>query len=772
MFFDARFRRSGAIALVYSITALGMTGCLSGGGSGGSSLPVAARPAPAPLGASQDLKGDAEFEKNDGVDIVNAEAAYLRGATGAGVNVAVIDTGFDADHPDLANNISAASYNVVSDSSDIEGDADHGTKVAGVIAAERNGLGSQGVAYDATILAVKTARCDDNGCLFHMSDLASAVNYATDNLAHVINMSLGGDSAADGGLNAAIRRATDAGAFVVVAAGNSNLEEPFYPANLAADPALAGMVVAVGAVSDSGAIASFSNECGAAMNSCLVAPGVSIATTKNGASSATYTTHASGTSFAAPHVSGGLALLIQLYPDAYAGDPRSISMFMFDGARDLGAAGVDPVYGHGLLDLAGAMTKADSAIAAAALPLSSGSSASLSETSLALSPAFGDALGSLGLLDNAIAVISLSDGDHPYRARLDDRIVSLPRTAWLDAAMTDDGVRMLSGMLGDRLALTMALWDDDASVADAHDLPAGQEGKDVLAMQIAGSVGDSTGLRLGIGVTAPGQLNAGGAAARAGTLFLLANETMSPMTLLAGHGNGLSLDRMVGESTTLSIGLFDGVTPDILGGSDGGTRLGQASVSHGFANGGALRIDAGMLTESAALLGSQGTGAFDTGAGASTQYVTASGGLALGQGVDLLGSATMAAADMGESFNSAFSEWSGVRANAFGVGVTARDVFARGDRIGLLVGQPLRVYDAAATVTLPVALDGDGQAVLRSERTRLTPGGRQIDLQLAYDRILAPGMGLSSWVLLQRQPGHDASAGIGMAAGLSFNLAF
>ena len=713
-----------------------------------------------------DLQGDAEFEKNDGVDVINSEAAYLRGATGAGVTVAVIDTGIDADHPDLANNISAASTDVTGGGS-IDDGSGHGTKVAGVIAAERNGLGSQGVAYDADILAIRAARCDDTGCLFYMSDLAAAVNYATDNLAHVINMSVGGPTAANGGLNAAVGRAADAGAFVVVATGNAGLEQPYYPANLAANPSYEGMVIAVGSVSDYGTISSFSNECGAAMNSCIMAPGVSIATTKDGASRASYTTSASGTSFAAPHVSGALALLIQLYPDAYAADPTSISWFMFDGARDLGAAGVDPVYGHGLLDLAGAMTTADAAISAAALPLSSDVSVSLSDTSLVLAPAFGDALGGLGLLDSATAVISLSDGDHPYRARLDDRIIRAPQSADLEMALASPGIRSFSESLGGGLTVAMALTDDQDPLADlAADTPEDE----VLGMQLAGSLGDATDLKLGIDVTASAQF--GGAAARAGTLFLSANDTMNPMAQLAGRGNGLSLDRMVGASTILSVGLFDGETPDILGNGAGGTRLGQASVSHSLTNGGALRIDAGVLTESAALLGSQGTGAFDTGAGASTQYVTASGSVSLGQGVDLLGSATMATADMGESIGSAFSEWSDVRANAFGVGVTARGVFARGDRIGLLLGQPLRVYEAAATVTLPVGLDEDGQPVLRSERTRLTPGGRQIDLQLAYDRMLAPGMGLQSWVMLQHQPAHDAGAGIGMAAGLKFDVSF
>jgi len=338
MFLYTRLCRTGSVIALCTI-ALASSGC-----AGGGSLPPAAtRPAPAPLGSPYNPSGNAEFTRNDGVNAINAEAAYLRGATGAGVTVAVVDTGVDIDHPDLVGNIAADSFDVVSGTADVVDASGHGTKVAGVIAAERNGLGTHGVAYDATLLAVRAYRCNGSSCSFLLSDLANAVNYATDHMAHVINMSVGGDVAPYADLNAAIGRATSAGAFVVVAAGNEGAPEPLYPANIAGNPSLGGMVVAVAAANDSGSIASFSNDCGAAMNSCLVAPGVLVATTMNGATSATQTTSASGTSFAAPHVSGALALLIQLYPDAYAADPRSISMFMFDGARDMGAAGVDAV---------------------------------------------------------------------------------------------------------------------------------------------------------------------------------------------------------------------------------------------------------------------------------------------------------------------------------------------------------------------------------------------------------------------------------------------
>jgi hypothetical protein len=600
------------------------------------------------------------------------------------------------------------------------------------------------------------------------------VNYATDQLAHVINMSLGGESPGDPNLNAAIQRAANAGAFVVAAAGNYNDPEPVYPANVASNPSLSGMVVAVAAANDSGSIASFSNDCGAAMNSCLVAPGVYIATTRNGATSATRTTSASGTSFAAPHVSGALALLVQLYPDAYAADPRSIAMFMFDGARDLGAAGVDPVYGHGLLDVAGAIDTADTAIAAAAIPLSSGAWASLSGSSLTSSPALGDALSNLSLLDNAIAVIRLSDGDHPYRARLNDSVALAPRGPSLDALLAGDTVRTIGRPLGDRLSLTMAVADGDTPASTPLTADADAPAAKPQGMQLTGSLGDSTGLRLGIDVAAPAQLDGGNAATRAGTLFLSADETMRPVALLAGRGNGLSLDRSIGGATTLSLALFEGETADLLAGGDGGsaTMLGQASLSHELASGGVMRVDLGVLDEAAAQLGSQGTGAFATDSGASTHYLTFNTGLPVGWGVDLLASVTLATTDLGATPNSVLSDWSTVRSNAFGVGAMARDVFGDGDRLGLLVGQPLRAFDAAATVTVPVALADDGQVEQRSERAQLMPDGREIDLQLAYDRVLIPGLDLSSRLALQFEPGHDADADAGLAAWVRLDLAF
>lgn len=766
-----RVRRPGYLLLLATAIPLIGAGCTAAGGSG-TSQPAASRPAPAPLGAPYDPGGNSEFARNDGVDAVNAEAAYLRGATGAGTTVAVIDTGIDADHPDLAGNISGASFDVVSGSANVEDATGHGTAVAGVVAAERNDAGTHGVAYDARILAVKAYRCDGSDCTFLTSDLANAVNYAADRSAHVINMSVGGPSGGDPALNGAIRRAAGAGAYVVVSTGNASEAEPYYPANLAADPSLAGMVVAVTAVSDSGTIASFSNECGGAMGSCIAAPGVVIATTGDGATSATQTTSVSGTSFAAPHVSGALALLTQLYPDAYVADPRSVAMFMFDGARDLGTTGVDPVYGHGMLDLAGAIGVADGAISAASVPLSSGTSAGLSDSELAVSPAFGDALGGLSILGNAIATIRLSDGDHPYRARLHEKVGRVAQPSRLETWLTDPGVGTVGGSLGDAMSLTVAMTEDRRSAADRAFLPPDGPDDRPVALRLAGDVGNGTDLRLGIGVTAQNQLGGGVIAALPDALFLSGGETLTPLAPLAGSGTGFSLGRSVGGSTVLTLGLFEGDTADLIGGAAGGsdTRLGHVGLRHAFASGGALRLGVGTLDESAALLGSQGAGAFAIGEASSTRFVTLGGGVPLTARLELFGSATMATTDPGAV--GLLDGWSNVRSSAFGVGAVATDLFTEGDRLGVLVGQPLRVQDASATITVPVGIAADGRVVRRSERVELAPGGREIDVEFAYTRSLVDGLDLSSWLLLRHEPGHDADAPPAAAAGMKFGMRF
>lgn len=245
------------------------------------------------------------------------------------VVVAVIDTGVRYDHEDLAANLwvnpcLSCPVNGVVYTNDVYGinainntgnpwdDHYHGTHVSGTIGAVgNNGTGVVGVAWNVRIMALKFL---NSGGIGYTSDAIKCINYAIAKHADILNNSWGGGGA-DNALRDAIIAARDAGIIFVAAAGNNNSDNdatPFYPAGYDVDN-----IVAVAATDSSDALASFSNYGANTVE--LAAPGVNIYSTYTNATGNAYT-YLSGTSMAAPHVSGALALIKAQFPgDNYAG---------------------------------------------------------------------------------------------------------------------------------------------------------------------------------------------------------------------------------------------------------------------------------------------------------------------------------------------------------------------------------------------------------------------------------------------------------------------
>ncbi|MEB3327951.1 MAG: S8 family serine peptidase [Candidatus Sericytochromatia bacterium] len=231
------------------------------------------------------------------VSKVGLPAAWDRpqGLGDAAVVVAVVDSGVDLDHPDLAPNLAPGGFDFVDNDADPTDRQGHGTHVAGIIAAAAgNGLGGVGAAPGCKILPI---RAGDATLL--IADVADGVMHAVQQGAQVINLSLGSPSDSPT-LRAAVDQAALAGVLVVAAAGNSNVTSPFYPAAYEA-------VLAVGATTSTDARASFSNH-GLWVE--LAAPGVDIlSTTFDGGYGLK-----SGTSMACPLVAGAAALLKSVRP--------------------------------------------------------------------------------------------------------------------------------------------------------------------------------------------------------------------------------------------------------------------------------------------------------------------------------------------------------------------------------------------------------------------------------------------------------------------------
>jgi serine protease len=232
-----------------------------------------------------------------GIDLVHARDTW-NVVRGAGINVAVVDTGIDYNHPDLRDRY-AGGFNTITKTNDPLDDEGHGSHVSGTIAASDNSVGVVGVAPQARIWAVKVLNSSGEGTTIN---IAAGINWVLDQKKTlggdwIINMSLG-DTHLSMIMQDACQQAADAGVLIVAASGNDStgtLPEPVsYPA---AFPT----VVAVGAVDSASRVADFSNQ---GPELALVAPGVNVLSTfPQGAGELSFVK--SGTnSFEAIHVVG------------------------------------------------------------------------------------------------------------------------------------------------------------------------------------------------------------------------------------------------------------------------------------------------------------------------------------------------------------------------------------------------------------------------------------------------------------------------------------
>jgi subtilisin family serine protease len=247
---------------------------------------------------------------------IGAPAAWRAGLTGAGVPVAVLDTGVDETHPDLRRRI-AATRNFTTDPGVRDTDG-HGTHVASTVAGTGKASDGRntGVAPGANLLVGKV--CAGGGC--PESAILAGMEWAAAAGAKVVNLSLGGpDTADDDPLELAVERlSAEHGTLFVVAAGNDG----GYGAETVSSPASADAALAVGAVDDQDALAGFSGRGprvhDAALKPEIVAPGNEITAARSrfsdrGKRGDRYVA-LSGTSMAAPHVSGAAAILAQQHP--------------------------------------------------------------------------------------------------------------------------------------------------------------------------------------------------------------------------------------------------------------------------------------------------------------------------------------------------------------------------------------------------------------------------------------------------------------------------
>lgn len=298
---------------------------------------------------AEDVPNDWPYGETEWAD-TGMEAAFdflAASPVGATVRIAVVDSGVDADHPELVD-VLIPGYDFANRDSDPEDDAGHGTKVCGVIGAKgANATGSAGVAWSTPIeiMPLKFMKNNDGSTTGYTSDAVDAIYYAVDHGARIINASWGFKSYSNA-LKEAIQYANAHGVLFVASAGNDGQDNDtvgHYPSNYQV-----ANVIAVAAMNRYDELASFSNYGQYSVH--VAAPGSGLKTTDLDGGTSSWV---SGTSFAAPWVVGVAAMVASQNP--------SLSMTELR-ARILKASIMDASYSETLL-LSGGCVNAYNALA-------------------------------------------------------------------------------------------------------------------------------------------------------------------------------------------------------------------------------------------------------------------------------------------------------------------------------------------------------------------------------------------------------------------------
>ena len=376
----------------FPIYALGLLGLAGGGGGGGGTTTCWGGPC-TPIFQKASFE-TTEYNNQAGLNLIKASGVYQYGGFGNDIIVSVFDSGILASHSEFTGRVMSG-HDYISNTAGVINDPNgHGTHVSGIIAAGRGSGSMHGVAYNSIILPIRIA---NNAGQITVNDagLASAINFARNSGSFINNHSWGSswaitqvnkadvDAAFPLFLNSLIG-ASAAGVIQVWATGNGSLTQPSAEAGLPhLYPELAATWLAVTAVDLNGSEPNYSNRCGVAAAWCLAAPGGSDNQNTGGVFSTTNDGsygRMSGTSMAAPHVSGAIAALKTRFPNLSFKQVRDRILVT---ANKTGIYANTAIYGQGLMDLDAAASPVGSLSVPTSLA-AGGASQSLGSSALAL----------------------------------------------------------------------------------------------------------------------------------------------------------------------------------------------------------------------------------------------------------------------------------------------------------------------------------------------------------------------------------------------------
>ena len=741
-----------AIALAQSLA-----GCA---GSGGSTTPMSTSPTlppvtptntpppvtpPTPGLTAADFRTP-EYLLSYSLEAVHAAEAYAQGYTGDGVTIGIVDFNFNLNStevrysPDSRGPSAFAQALYKAQTATAPTTDTHGDAVASVAAAVKNNSGIQGLAFNATVLGVdyfsdvNETQSVQGGVLYHISD---PWTYITSRGVRIINTSYGYDSSDINPRPPVVHEAyvlqlpvtaIENGALLVTSAGNnaganpilSNLDTigDIQSENLTNGP---GALIIAGATDQNNQIASYSNRAGTAMNYYMVAPADMITAPWNGA-----LYYLSGTSFAAPLIAGAAALILQKWPMLTA---MQVANILFASATDLGAPGVDPIYGHGLLNVNAALQPIGVTTMATtgATPTSNGPAVNM--TGLVLGNAFGDARAFRTAISGVMILDSFDRDFHFDASTLAWVRPSAPLATLMQQRF---GWQAASLPVGEATGLSFDMRDDPwagfrtLGGTDASPRPA--------AVQFFGS-GAGLDWSAGTGVDLSDAL-----ASNSGTRpFGVSALTRAFAPMLDIDPVAFATARLkLSDATHVSFGVSqandEGVADHPLESlrQNEPVRAVAMRVDHDDGSSD-FALEFGGFTEEGGLLGTLSTGGLQLTNRSATTWTTASAETALDETWSLKAAFSLAETNAAPATGTLIASLGAIISTGFSLGLLGHDLFRADDALSFTLHQPTRAERAPVTLMSGVGRDPvTGDIIMGATQTSLVPSGREIALESGY----------------------------------------
>lgn len=670
---------------------------------------------------------------------------------GMGFKLGFVDTGIAPTQMDVTGRVStlskcaAVSFRCSNGYIDDNG---HGTATAaiGAGATTTSGGGMAGVAPRATIIAEKVLNASGSG---YDSDVANGIVAAVNAGAQVVNLSL--TYLPTPGVVTAINYAASKGTIIVFAGGNSSLALNGGANSTGFTQDALNRLVFVGSVNSTNVVSSFSNTPGAgaaiaggtrssyaslwlmAPGERIIAPGIQF-----GANAFAYW---SGTSMAAPVVSGALALLESTWPVLQRNG--TATRVLFQSSTNLGANGIDNVYGNGLLNVSRAFQPIG------AMTVATASGGSIAVGSLTATTLTSGALGSLSVIAPLLSnYTSFDTFQRDFTVDLSGLLKQATGNKTTGASSLSSALLSSSTRLtnGGTLAFSMGAdrivprginpgADNLASAVEdnARGLPTGAW---------VASLSDPSGASIAVGHGFPVATSFAEALWGQDTLAVSASyslEGSTDLSSLAGGGHFMALGMDSGEHTHVGFSITETGTPDYSVPSARRLMPHASAVSAGVTTSLAPGWTAGMtmsfLGEENGLLGAQYTsgGAFSLGREHRSMSAGLSSAVKLGEGTGLLFNAVLARTQ-GARGEGLIADTTPLLARSYGMALVQQNLFGANDHASFSVTKPLRVFDGSIDL-VTTRVDGEGYAHTGLTRTGLHPSGDETDFAAGYAKF-------------------------------------